>query len=103
MSTRWLQGKPAPFREVYPNVKSLKFIGTQHGDLRHRNAGSLHYTESTLPSKIDCANPRCQQGGYEIQSLRTHLLTLRKLHMSRLTTAMDTKALRKADAMETHV
>jgi hypothetical protein len=68
MSNSWL-GKPAPFREVYPNVKSLRLEGTQHGDLRSEYQATLHFSESNIPATIDCANPRCQQGGYRIQPL----------------------------------
>ena len=68
MSNSWL-GKPAPFREVYPNIKSIRLDGSQYGDLRSEYLTTLHYSESNIPIHIDCANPRCQQGGYGLQTL----------------------------------
>ena len=66
MSDSWL-GKPAPFHEVYPQIKSLRLEGTQHGDLGSEFQATLHYSESNILAKINCANPQCQQGGYEVQ------------------------------------
>ena len=66
MSDSWL-GKPAPFHEAYPNIKSIRIEGKQHGDLRSEFAADVHYSESNIPSTIPCANPRCQQGGYRLQ------------------------------------
>ena len=68
MSSSWI-GRPGSFREVYPNIKSLKLDGSQHGDLRSQHQEKLRYSESSIPAMISCANPRCQQGGYDIQAI----------------------------------
>ena len=78
MSGQWLGRKPVPFRECYPTVKSLRFEGTQSGDLRSKYLAQLHYSESTLPARISCANPRCQQGGYHLQPLLDALVHSKK-------------------------
>lgn len=69
----FLKQEETTFGELFPSVKSLTLKGKEHGDfsdvtsipIEHKSA--LHYSESNLPGKIRCSNPRCQQGGYELR------------------------------------
>lgn len=82
----FLQGKPITFDKAFPSVKSFVLTGREHGDSReiasipieHRSA--LHYTAPNLPAKIPCSNPRCQQGGYELQWILDAIIRNRDTH-----------------------
>lgn len=71
--TPFLKGEPTTFDKVFPSVQSLTLKGKEHGDFQEvlsiplERRSTLHYTESNLPAKIPCSNPKCQQGGYELQ------------------------------------
>lgn len=67
MGDPWL-GKPAPFHEVYPDIESICVEGKQFGDLRAGIPADFKYSASNVPATIPCANPRCQQGGYLLQT-----------------------------------
>lgn len=67
-------GTVTTFGKAYPEVESLKFTGTETGDLRNGDwEQNISCSESSLPETIPCGNPRCQQGGY---SLRAILITI---------------------------
>jgi hypothetical protein len=70
--------RTATFRSAFPTVKSLRIEATPYGDgLRYRPNGQPDFdvfTESTLQPAIVCRNPRCQQGGTDIENL-LHMLT----------------------------
>jgi len=62
-------GTVSSFHEAYPEVKTLRFVGKEQGDLASgHDQRKLNYTESTLPSTIPCGNPHCQQGGYDFNT-----------------------------------
>ena len=69
----FLKREPITFGKLFPSIKSLTLSGKEHGDFPDilsiplERRSTLHYTESSLPAKIPCSNPRCQQGGYELQ------------------------------------
>lgn len=65
----FLAGEPVPFRKAYPDVKSLLFTATERGAVGDREQRDYRYTESNMPAKLGCSNPRCQQGGYELQPM----------------------------------
>lgn len=69
MESRPFIGTPSSFREAYPDVKSVRFDGQERGDLASGFAErAVHYTESDLPGNIPCGNPRCVQGGYDLNA-----------------------------------
>ena len=69
----FLKGEPVTFGELFPTVKSFNLKGKEHGDFSNvagipmERRRTIHYTASSMPAKIRCSNPRCQQGGYELQ------------------------------------
>jgi hypothetical protein len=73
MTTRPFLGTVATFREAYPEVKTLRLVGEQRGELARERQAQVYYTHVDIPENIPCANPRCRQGGF---SLRTILMTL---------------------------
>ncbi len=69
MESRPFLGTVSSSREAYPEVKSLRFEGREHGDLASgMDQRDVYYTECNLPGKIPCGNPRCQQGGYDLNA-----------------------------------
>jgi hypothetical protein len=69
----FLKREHTTFCNLFPSIKNLTLIGQEHGAFPDRLSISferrsmLNYTKSSLPAKIPCSNPRCQQGGYELQ------------------------------------
>jgi hypothetical protein len=61
-------GTVSTFRQAYPQVKTLCFEGEQSGELAREHQRQMRYSESTLPGKIPCANPRCRQGGFDLNT-----------------------------------
>ena len=68
MSHRPFLGTVSSLRQAYPEVKTLCFEGEQNRELAREHQRQLRYSESTLPSKIPCANSRCQQGGFDLNT-----------------------------------
>ncbi len=69
MESRPFIGTLSSFHQAYPEVKTLRFDGKEQGDLASGfDQRNLNYTESSLPSTIPCGNPRCQQGGYDLNA-----------------------------------
>lgn len=67
MESRPFVGTMSSFREAYPDVKSLRLEGRERGDLASgMGQRDVHYTESNIPGNIPRGNPRCQQGGYDL-------------------------------------
>ena len=67
--TPWLGGKPVSFREAYPQIAQYRVEVTQDPwgyHCQHDWQRTSVYTNG-LPSTIRCANPRCQQGGLDLQ------------------------------------
>lgn len=72
-----LQGNPTTFTELFPEVKSLELTVQEHGEFSSfapSVKSSIHFTKSSIPSKITCSNPKCQQGGYELQWILTEVI-----------------------------
>lgn len=82
MSKPFLGGEPTTFTELYPSVKSLILTGIEHGDytessiIPYNQRGRIHYTASTLPRVIPCSNPKCKQGGYDLQWIIDSIVSL---------------------------
>lgn len=82
----FLKGEPTTFDKIFPTVKSLVLTGKEHGDFRDLSSisidrrSTLHYTAASLPANISCANPRCQQGGYELQWILEGIISNRDTH-----------------------
>ena len=67
-------GTVSILKEAYPLIESLKFTGTEFGDLRGGDEqAQVYYSETSIPETIPCGNPKCQQGGY---TLRATLITV---------------------------
>jgi len=63
-------GTLSSFHEAYPEVESLHLEGRERGDLASgMGQRDVRYTESNIPGNIPCGNPRCQQGGYDLNAL----------------------------------
>lgn len=60
-------GQPVTFKAAYPDFLSLRLIGTQHGEMNSPSQSQVAYSESTIPRVIPCSNPKCRQGGYDLQ------------------------------------
>ena len=70
MESKPFLGTVSSFREAYPDVKSIRLEGQELGDLASgMDRRNVHYTESDIPGSIACGNPRCQQGGYDLNAL----------------------------------
>lgn len=73
MDKPFLQSEPTTFKKLYPQVKSLKLVGKEYGDfssfssIPHSAKSSIHFNEFSLPVKMQCSNPKCQQGGYKLE------------------------------------
>jgi hypothetical protein len=59
-------GKPAPFKQAYPEFKTVRVRVKHEGDMTHAMQREQTYTEHSLPRVIPCPNPRCRQGGYDL-------------------------------------
>jgi len=59
-------GTATSFRMAFPHVNTLKFVGRQRADTMSDNFLEDHYSADSLPQVVRCANPRCQQGGYDL-------------------------------------
>jgi hypothetical protein len=68
MTHRPFLGTVSSLRQAYPEVKTLFFEGEQSGELAREHQRHLRYSESTLPAKIPCGNPRCRQGGFDLNT-----------------------------------
>lgn len=69
MESRPFLGTVSSFSEAYPDVLSIRFEGKERGDLpRDQEERIQHYTEADLPQIVPCGNPRCQQGGYDLNA-----------------------------------
>ncbi|HCE75156.1 MAG TPA: hypothetical protein DEP04_00885 [Dehalococcoidia bacterium] len=75
MNQRLLSGEPTTFKKLYPQVKSLRLTGQEHGDfpemsfITYKSRGLINCSESSIPALLHCSNPRCQQGGHDLQFL----------------------------------
>jgi len=61
------------FREAYPKVKSIRVEVRPDGEGFEPMHGQTHwlevYTESNIPTTINCRNPRCYGGGLDLDYL----------------------------------
>lgn len=62
-------GKPGPFSQAYPEVKSLRARVLHRGDLAYATQREQTFTEHSIPEVVPCPNPRCQQGGYNLRAI----------------------------------
>jgi len=63
-------GRPAPFKEAFPEIKSLRVEIEQDKWLFHSKPTDHRtsvFTEHNIPPTVSCRNLRCQQGGIELQ------------------------------------
>ena len=74
---RPLLGEPTTFARAYPQVSDIRVEVEEEDGLadyhRHRV-----FAKSDLPSTIRCGNPRCRQGGFDIQQLIYSMIELRE-------------------------
>ena len=59
-------GEYTTFTGAYPNFSELTLRVQHRGDLAYPHQKAEVYTVSNLPRVLPCANPRCQQGGYDL-------------------------------------
>jgi hypothetical protein len=67
------RGPASTFQAAYPTVKSIRVevrpVGEGFEPFRNMTEWLDVYTESTIPARIDCRNPRCFGGGVELEYL----------------------------------
>jgi hypothetical protein len=64
-----LLGKTSKFEEAFPGVAEIKVIVDEDGEgvWRYgRNTGKRSYTSRSVGEYVDCSNPRCYNGGFNI-------------------------------------
>jgi len=69
MTTRPFLGTVPTFRQAYPNLQSVRLEAIHHGDIPQEWQRKSVYSEGNLPSNISCTNPRCKQGGYDLNTV----------------------------------
>lgn len=65
-------GETTDRREAFPDIISLELHVTQDRFGRYTSRPSQRerrYTLKTFPPHLSCANPRCQQGGLDLQKI----------------------------------
>jgi hypothetical protein len=65
-SEPWLGTVPS-FRKAFPKIKTLELVGRQRTDVMDHYRED-RYSADSLPRLIPCANPECQQGGYDVKA-----------------------------------
>ena len=58
--------------EAFPDIEAIDITITQdpYGQyLQHDWQRISRFTKSDIPSHVRCANPRCQQGGLDLQNI----------------------------------
>lgn len=76
MTTRPFLGTTTDRREAFPNILSLELIIEQDPSEQYRRS-ALHYSRTNtfnlhnIVPHLRCNNPRCQQGGLELQQRHT--------------------------------
>lgn len=74
-STRPFLGETSDVRKAFPDILDLQMKVTQDPYGYYRRTPSQaesHYTLDSLPPLVRCLNPRCQQGGLEMQHVLLH-------------------------------
>jgi hypothetical protein len=55
--------------DAFPEIDSLKIVAHHRGMAISQVRASESYTLHNLPRVLPCANPRCQQGGYDLNAM----------------------------------
>lgn len=70
---RFCAGRPAPFREVCPTVKSIRVEIRPSGEgfepYKSGDEVLFVYDENSIPPIFDCQNPRCFGGGLNLDEV----------------------------------
>lgn len=69
---RPLLGETTDREKALPGIKSLLIIIKQdpYGYYAtHEHQSEARYTKMNLPRNVTCCNPRCQQGGIDLQNI----------------------------------
>src|SRR5688572_22483079 len=72
---RWLATPTSVFSTAFPEIKTVAMV-VEEQDSGYK-ARDYHFSARTLPGEyLDCTNPRCYNGGYNIgQTLRFMVAT----------------------------
>jgi hypothetical protein len=65
-------GTSTDVNKAFPDIEAIDITITQdpYGHyLQHDWQRTSRFTKNTIPSRLRCANPRCQQGGLELQNI----------------------------------
>jgi len=71
-SSRPFLGETTDREKAFPDVESLELTVVQdpYGQYaRHAWQRESRYTKANMPRRLTCLNPRCQQGGLELQQI----------------------------------
>jgi len=81
--TDYVFGK-APFKEAFPQIKSVKVTVEETGDLGSGlfspKSKVRKYNETNLGEFIDCSNPLCHNGGFSICQILRDMVQEKKTH-----------------------
>ncbi len=72
-------GEPTTFAKAYPQVAEIRVEVEQEGDLSNHHRHQV-FGKSGLPSIMSCGNPRCRQGGFNIQQMIYFMIEQRETH-----------------------
>lgn len=70
MESKPFLGTVSSLREAYPEIDTLAFVAVEIGDLpREKDRRDVRYSAANIPGAVPCGNPRCQQGGYDLNGV----------------------------------
>lgn len=76
-SRKFLAGETMSFSKAFPDVQSIRVDVRHHGDMNPAHQSVDRFDAGSLNPTIRCVNPKCQQGGYNIEFTLSELLRSR--------------------------
>lgn len=64
--------RTSSFKKAFPKIKTIS-VKVKHVGAVSPLLEEQFYTEHSLSGKISCPNPRCVQGGYDLQTILDHI------------------------------
>ena len=79
--TNYVFSQKVPFREAFPEIKSLSISVEESGYGVHKGWETRHYSLDTPPGEfIDCSNPICYNGGFSICNVIRRMIQKKETH-----------------------
>jgi hypothetical protein len=83
--TNYVFSKKVPFKEAFPQIKSVKVSVEESGHLTlgrwSHEPNTRIYDEKHLGEYIDCSNPLCYNGGFSIGQILREMVVDKKTHL----------------------